>query len=340
MGIVTYEKVDESCVDSMKLLRIISLTVGIFPFGIRYKSKHTNNINNIIVLVMFLLIFFITVLWYEIFEASHNGTLEIIRAIDLFTESISSVLDLAVIATKTKLYETFWNLMVEADFMCLSLGLDTGYSETKRVSIITFIYFSSINVLVFVTDYFLLIRTSTNHTFVLSSFVSLVIYTLHNSCSSYIACFFVYTLRKRFRLLNSAMRNLPYGDIAIHSKRLPLNITGSHISALTVRRQVENIKSAHDNYVAVCQCVNGLLQLRLWIQIASNLGVITTNLYAGISMVIDREYDFCIFLHCIIWVIYRIYNLLAVIYVFTVTANEVSFSFILNNMLVLLKTLN
>ena len=106
-----------------------------------------------------------------------------------------------------KLYEQFWNHMIEADTILFSLGLHIDYAKTKRQSKTILIFFCLIHTLFFTADYFLITRAS-DHVFILSSFVVFVIYTTHNSCSTTINWFLAHIVRQRFSSLNAAMRNL------------------------------------------------------------------------------------------------------------------------------------
>lgn len=319
----TLEKVDERFTESMKLLKFASISIGSLPIGVHYKSIKTNHVNNSVLLITFLLIFLVIVIWLEIFNTPHNRITEVTRAIDLFTESFSSIMGLAAMMTKAKHYEQFWNLVVEADTIFLSQGIKIDYIKTKSHSKIVFICFFIYHITFFTTDFYLLTQSS-NHTFVTSSFLALAIHTMHNSCNLTIACFFIYTIQKRFYLLNTVMKNLQHVDSSKLMRVLPLNKPFSHMIELTMRQNVANIKSAYNKYVAVCEISNGLRRFHLWIQVSSNIGIITANLYAVISTLMDQEYDFYIVLHCLIWVIYKVHNLLWPIFIFTRTANEVS----------------
>ena len=127
-------------------------------------------------------------------------------------------------------------------------------------------------------------------------------------------------LRQRFHLLNNAIKNLQ-NDVTSISKEL---LAMSQHRALTVHQQLEKIKSAHDKYIAMYELINKLLHVIILMQICSNTGVVTAKLYALISMIMDQQYDSHIFIHCVVWVTYRMYNILIFVFVVTLTANEVS----------------
>ena len=120
------------------------------------------------------------------------------------------------------------------------------------------------------------------------------------------------------------MRTLQYVDIGSVLKELPLNKPMSQITVLTMRHQVEKIKLAHDKYTTICELGNTLHHIAIWLNVLSNVGVITPNLYAVIILLLGQQYDLYILLHCLIWVTYRMFNLLIVVSVLTFTAKEVS----------------
>ena len=133
-------------------------------------------------------------------------------------------------------------------------------------------------------------------------------------------------MKQRFCLLNTAMRNLQDVDVASILRELPLNKPLSRIKVLTMRQQVERIKSAYDKYVVVCENVNKARHISTWFEVTANTGIITTKLYVVISMIMDQQYDYAILAHCIIWVIYRSYTFLSMVIIYSNTANEVSLS--------------
>ena len=100
----TPETVSEKVAESMKVVTFASKLAGSMPIGVHYKSKHTSHLNNVFLLVTFILNFVVVVIWLEILNAPHNTTTEITRAIDLFTESFGSIMNLATVLTKTDIY--------------------------------------------------------------------------------------------------------------------------------------------------------------------------------------------------------------------------------------------
>lgn len=77
----------------------------------------------------------------------------------------------------------------------------------------------------------------------------------------------------------------------------------------------------------MCEFINSLHHIVIFLRVLSYTGVITAKLYTVINMFMDQQCDSYIFSHCIIWVTYRLYNLLLLVFVFTFTANEVSVDF-------------
>lgn len=104
---------------------------------------------------------------------------------------------------------------------------------------------------------------------------------------------------------------------------LPLTKPVSHFTLLTMQQQIETIKLAHDKYSDICEIINELCHVGICLQIASSTGVIMANLYTVISMTMDEQYDFHIISHCLIWVLYRVSNMLILTFPLTFAANEV-----------------
>lgn len=311
-------KVQREYNDSTKLITNISVIAGFMPIGYLYRLKHATQINNSILLVTFILLFFVIVVWIDVLSSPHNTVIEITRAIDLFMEAFSSIMSLATVIKKDKCIRKVWENVIQADAALQSLGLDIPYTKIKRQSKITFICFFIIHVSLFVTNYFLLTHAS-NNTFVLPSFIVLAIYITHTSCGFTMGCFVLNMFRERFYLLNTALTNLQ-NDAECVSKE-------SRNTALTTHQQLQKINSAHDKYVSVCEFINSLHHIVIFLRVLSYTGVITAKLYTVINMFMDQQCDSYILSHCIIWVTYRLYNLLLLVFVYTFTANEVSVDF-------------
>lgn len=315
--------VDKVFRDNTKIIHGIVKFLGLLPIGIRYKSLESSSLNVYFVLIIFVYFFLKVVIWIEIFNSPHNTVTEYIRAIDLFTESFSSIVTLVTVIRRKKSIQKVWDLFIETEATYFSLELDTAYEKTKIHCKVTFICFLIVHISFFITDYFLLTQTS-NHTFVLPSFLVLAIHTVHNSFCLTANCFFIHTLQQRFYMLNTALRNIKNVGVENILNDLPLIRPISHMSVLTVQQQVEKIKLAHDKYSGLCTIINELGHFGFCSQIASSIGVITANLYAVISMIMDEQYDFRIISHCLIWALYRTSNLLLLVFPLTLTANEVS----------------
>lgn len=316
------KRIEETYRDSTHIISLAAIIIGILPVGIRYRTLQTSNLNIIILLLIFVFLFLKVVIWTEILNSPHNSLTDITRAIDLFTESFSSISNLITVLNKKKNIQRVWDLIIEAENIFFSLGLDTAYEKIKRQSKMVFICFLIVNLLLFTTDYFLLIKTS-NHKFALSSFLVLAVHTMHNSCCLTANCFCIHIMCGRFYLLNTLLKSIQHMDITNLLSELPLTKPISHFTLLTMQQQIETIKLAHDKYSDICEIINELCDLSICLQIASSTGVIMANMYTVISMTMDEQYDFHIISHCLIWVLYRVSNMLILIFPLTFAANEV-----------------
>lgn len=96
------KRIEEIYRDSTHIISLAAIIIGLLPVGIHYKTLQTSNLNIVILLLISIFLFLKVVIWTEILNSPHNSLTDITRAIDLFTESFSSISNLITVLNKKK----------------------------------------------------------------------------------------------------------------------------------------------------------------------------------------------------------------------------------------------